>query len=99
MIGRVSVYTEEGPFSGFRTIDGHTLQEFDTVLVVGNGSRNGIYIVNRGGIWQRIREVEKFQVVSIDNGIVYGGSMQKKMEDGITKMVKKPERSAWRVLI
>ena len=99
MIRRVSVYTEERPFAGFRTIDGHTLQESDTILVVGNGSDNGIYIVNTGGVWQRIQKVEPFQVVSIDNGIVYGGSMQKKMENGTTLQVKNPERSSWRVLI
>lgn len=99
MIGAVSVYTEEGPFAGFRTIDGHTLQKSDTILVVGNGSSNGIYSVNTDGVWQRIQKVETFQVVSIDNGIVYGGSMQKKMEDGTTLQVKNPERPAWRILI
>lgn len=99
MIGSVNVFTKEGPFAGFRTIDGHTLQESDTVLVVGNASDNGIYIVNTGGVWQRIQEVEPFQVISIDNGIVYGGSMQKKMKNGTTLQVKNPERSSWRVLI
>lgn len=99
MIGRVNVYTESKPFSGFRTIDDYTLQTNDTILVVGNGKENGIYRVNENGVWQHIQKVETFQVVSIDSGTIYGGSMQKKMDDGTTLQVKNPERSAWRVFI
>jgi hypothetical protein len=39
------------------------------------------------------------QVVSIDEGIEYGGSMQKKLANGATTTVKNPERSKWKVFI
>lgn len=100
MVGTATVFTETGPLTGFITVDNHTLKENDTVLVAGHGvALNGIYQVNSDGTWNRTTTIEVNQVVSIDSGHVFGGSMQKKMYDGTTLMVKKPERSSWRVFI
>ena len=55
MIGTVDVYTETGPFIGFREIDGKTLVGGDKVLVAGNGQeKNGIYEVDNDGWWTKI---------------------------------------------
>lgn len=96
MIGTARVYTTSLPLSGLRTIDGVPLNVGDRVLVVGNGELNGIYIVEVGD-WIRELEVEVYQVVSIDEGRIYGGSMQKKLVNGTTQMVKKPERAKWEI--
>lgn len=97
LIGTARVYTTTLPLSGLRTIDGITLEENDKVLVAGNGELNGIYIVEVGD-WVRELEVEAYQVVSIDEGNVYGGSMQKKRSNGTTQTVKKPERARWKTI-
>lgn len=96
LIGTARVYTTSLPLSGLRTIDGVPLNVGDRVLVVGNGELNGIYIVEEGD-WVRELELEPYQVVSIDEGRIYGGSMQKKLVNGTTQMVKKPERAKWEI--
>lgn len=100
MIGVVTVMETELPLNGFKTIDGVTVKRKDRVLVKGLGKEyNGIYEVNENGTWEFLQEVKPNQVVSIELGHEYGGSLQKKEHNGVTVMVKKPERSHWRVLI
>lgn len=94
MIGTARAYTESLPLSGLRIIDNVELMVDDRVLVAGQGELNGIYIVQEGA-WLRETTVIRHQVVSIDDGDVYGGSQLKKLEDGTTKVVKKPERQKW----
>lgn len=96
LIGTARLFTTTGPMKGRRTIDGVTLSEGDKVLVTGQGALNGIYIAKEGQ-WVRMLEVKPNQVVSIDEGFEYGGSMQKKLENGATTTVKNPERSKWKV--
>lgn len=96
MWGTANYYTESGPFYGLRTIDGSLLKIGDTVLVAGNGDDNGVYEVTDTA-WARMATIELNQVVSIDFGDVYGGAQLKKLGNGITKVVKKPERMKWRV--
>jgi hypothetical protein len=84
--------------TGYRTIDGVTLRDGDKVLVTGQGELNGVYIAKEGQ-WVRMLKVMPNQVVSIDEGIEYGGSMQKKLANGATTTVKNPERSKWKVFI
>lgn len=98
LIGTVKVYTESVPLSGLRIIDDVQLGENDTVLVAGLGDRNGIYRVKLG-LWERIYRLSPFQVVSINLGTVYGGSMLKKLPNGTTQIVKKPDRPTWSVIL
>lgn len=99
-IDRTTVYTNTLPLIGFREIDGVTLKPNDTVLVAGLGQeQNGIYIVGENGEWVLVTQVQPNQVISIDDGIEFGGSIQKKLSDGTTKMVKIPERQKWKVFI
>lgn len=100
MIGVVTVMDTTLPLSGFKTIDGVTVESKDRVLVTGLGKEhNGIYEVNENGTWKLLQEVKPNQVVSVELGYEYGGSLQKKEHNGVTVMVKKPERTQWRVLI
>lgn len=96
LIGTARLFTTTGPMTGYRTIDGVTLREGDKVLVTGQGVLNGVYIAKEGQ-WVRMLEVKPNQVVSIDEGVKYGGSMQKKLANGATTTVKNPERSKWKV--
>lgn len=95
MWGTASYYTESGPFYGFRVIDGNLLKAGDTILVAGNGEDNGVYEATNTA-WVKLATIETNQVVSIDLGDVYGGSQLKKLANGVTKVVKKPERMKWR---
>lgn len=97
MIGTATVYTEEEPLVGLRVIDGYHTSEGEKCLVAGMGPLNGLYIINPNE-WLKLRDVTKNQVVSIDEGEVFGGSQLKKTASGITVVVKNPERIKWSVI-
>lgn len=97
MIGTASVYTEVGPLYGLRVIDEYHTEPEDRCLVAGLGSLNGIYLVYPED-WVKVQEITRNQVVSIDNGLIFGGAQLKKAVSGITVIVKKPERSKWSVI-
>lgn len=100
MIGVVTVMETSLPLNGFKTIDGIIIKRKDRILVTGLGQEyNGIYEVNESGTWEFLQEVKPNQVVSVELGHEHGGSLQKKEHNGVTVVVKKPERSQWRVLI
>lgn len=95
MLGTVRIYTESGPLSGTRVIDGIQTQANDKVLVAGLGQElNGIYYVNSSN-WILDKKVEPNQVVSVKDGEIYGGAQLKKLENGTTTVVKDPERTKW----
>lgn len=97
-VGYVVAYTQEGPLEGLRVVDGVQLSINDTVLVTGLGERNGIYRVNLGP-WTRLVEVEPYQLVSINRGAYYAGTIVKKLPDGTSEIVKQQDNPMWSVIL
>lgn len=97
IVGTVAAFTTDGPISGLRTIDGVTLKVDDKVLVVGAiGIDDGIYLVKTGE-WVKTIAVVDRQVMSIDYGLIYGGTMIKVMS-GTWEIVKKSEQTKWSII-
>lgn len=95
LIGTVTVFTTVGPASGLRDIDGIQLVENDKVLIVGDALlTDGVYSV-KPSTWEFWKSIEDNQVISIDSGLSYGGTMLKYKNTGVVEVVKKSEQTKW----
>jgi hypothetical protein len=97
LVGTVKYYTDVGPAFGLRVIDGYETVLGDTVFVydIPNGIV-GLYAVTAGN-WTKLSNVFNKQVVSIEHGVNYGGTMLKAL-DGSVLIVKKSEQTKWQKL-
>lgn len=95
LIGTVNLFTNVGPISGTRVIDGIETSPGDKVLVVGAaGIDNAIYTVSSSGTWPKLINVEDSQIISIDEGALYAGTMLKINSSSVI-IVKKSELTKW----
>ena len=97
LVGTVKYYTDIGPAFGLRVIDGYETVSGDTIFVydIPNGIV-GLYAVTAGN-WTKLSNVFNKQVVSIEHGVNYGGTMLKAL-DGSVLIVKKSEQTKWQQL-
>jgi hypothetical protein len=94
LVGTVKVFTDTGPTYGSRVIDGIEVLNDDKDLVVGAiDVDNGIYTVSSGN-WTKNKDVDDREVISVDDGRVYGGTMLR-IDSGAVMIVKKSEKVKW----
>lgn len=99
LIGTVKVFDNEGPLEGLRVVDDIQLVESDKVFVSGVPLElDGIYQVSSGP-WSLLTGLDENQVVSIDVGGLYGGTMLKYISAGVVEVVKKSEQTKWSRII
>ena len=97
LIGTVRLFTNVGPISGTRIIDGVETVPGDKVLIVGAaGIDNAIYTASSGA-WTKLVNVEDSQIISIDDGAIYAGTMLKVNSSSVI-IVKKSELTKWSAL-
>jgi len=96
LIGTVRAYIDSGIIFGLRLVDGIQLITGDKAFVYGiSGIDDAIYSVN-SGTWTKFIDISLNQVISIDDGLVNGGSMLKVLDAGIL-VVKKSEITKWQL--
>lgn len=97
LIGTINLFTTQGPKYGLRVIDGVETAPNDRVLILGAvGIQSGIYGVTSGD-WTLISTVTEGQVVAVDSGTIYGGTLIK-ITDNSFMIVKKSEQVKWNKL-
>lgn len=97
LIGTVKLFTDSGPTEGLRVIDGVQTEIGDKVLVVDAPTiQDGIYTVSNNG-WSLLTAIEDRNVVSVDTGATFGGTMLK-YTNGTTVIVKKSELTKWKYI-
>lgn len=97
-LGYVVCHTQEGPLQGLRVVDGVQTMTNDLVLVTGLGAQNGVYAVTTGA-WVRYKEVLPYQLISINRGLVYAGTIVKKLPNGTSEIVKLADSPLWSVIL
>lgn len=92
--GSVKVYSHEHTllYGGGHRIDDYEVKVGDEVFIATNADIIGIYKV-RPGNWEYIHKLKTNQIVNIEEGLVYGGTGIKKLDNGITKVIRKSQIS------
>jgi hypothetical protein len=94
LVGTVTLNAEDGPTYGLREIDGVQTVVGDKVMIVNvTGLDNAIYSVTETA-WTKVVNLSDNQVISVDKGVTYGGTMLK-LVSGVLVVVKKSELTKW----